>query len=688
MTDPLRSRRNDFARRGLLRARDEALRCLEVETARRPEHAERIGVWRAELARLDGRLGAAQARVAFVGAVKSGKSTLVNALIGEDILPRGSGILTAQVTEMRTGPRLRAVARWKSREEINEAFSCHMEALGRPGIWDMNEQTHRDAARGVLAQARGPHAEPLRALLGGWDNARPRLAQAPRCEQTGDRATLARWAGRDDAALYLAGLRVEVPAPDLPAGLVLLDCQGADAWNAAHGRNLEEAILSAHALVYVISTRVGLREADFRFLEALRAYGMLELTRFVLNADLGDARDPDGLGWVVATATRQLRELGVDEGVHVFSALQALLERRLLVDPDSVAPGERGLPAAWEEAIPGPAAESREAFHAFRDRLWSDARFEQEHLLLQRARADLRRTLVEAALTLGAAALGRAAWSADTLEALSTRAHSRMQAFAQAGKAKIRQAVARGFSARGAPHRAAWETRVGSIHVDPVSAWEQAGADPVAAAAILRGRLEDGARTVLAATEPLRINAVRNLALEARGELARQGEEVAGSLAAALAEAGAVFRPPPDRRALSREITATRKVPLFRSRGPGEPRGPDASEARCGGMRGLLARTGRAVGRRLRGRAGSLAAAEAAAQRALLMLRLSRAWEGYVEEILDQCLLPHVDDAAAQVYQRIASWALAQTGTQGGGIASALTQLDDATPYDLEGEAP
>jgi len=209
----------------------------------------------------------------------------------------------------------------------------------------------------------------------------------------------------------------------------------------------------------------------------------------------------------------------------------------------------------------------------------------------------------------------------------------------------------------------------------------------VAAAAILQGRLEEGAGTVLAATEPLRINAVRNLALEARGELARQGEDVAGGLAAALAEAGVAFRPPPDRRALSREITATRKIPLFRSRGPGTRQVEDAPEAGFGRMRALLEQTGRAMARRLRGRGVPLAAAEAAAQRSLLLRRLSRAWEAYLEEILDGCLLPHVDDAAAQVYNHIASWALAQTATPGESIASALTQLDGGTPsHDAEFE--
>lgn len=685
MTDPLRSRRDEYTRQGLQRALDEADRCFAAEALRRPERAERIEVWQAELARLPARLAEGEARVAFVGAVKSGKSTLVNSLLGEDVLPRGSGILTAQVTEVRTGPRFGVTAGWKSRNEVNRSFSAHLSALGMPGQWDLAVPDHREAARRALPGIRSPHTEPLRALLAGWSEVGARLGEEPRSEETADPSALSRWAGRDEAALYLARLRVEVPVPDLPQGLVLLDCQGADAWNAAHGGDLEEAVLSAHALVYVVSTRVGLREADFRFLEALRGYGVLGLTRFAVNADLGEVRDPLHLRRVVETVSRQLHELGAGS-VWTFSALQALLERRTLLEPEAVAPGERALLAAWEDANPGLAAESREAFDAFRGALWSDARTEQERLVLQRARADLRRTLVRAALELGAAGLGRAAWGAETLDSLSSWAQERLSRAAEAEKQAIRRAVEREFLARRAPHRAAWEGRIQSLDPDPAAAWTQARGDAMAAGAILRARLEDGAAEVLARTEPLRINAARNLALNARGELARRGEEVARAVAAALTGAGAPAHALPDRSTLAREITATRRIPLFRRRDPDGERRPQSSRTRD-----LLARSGRYLAEHLRGRGQPLAAAEAAAQKALLLRRLGREWDRYLGELLDGCLLPHVDDAAAQVYNRIASWALSRTAPGGETIAAALARLDSVagTPNQpTEGNPP
>jgi len=50
-------------------------------------------------------LGDAAIRVAVVGAIKSGKSTFVNALFGGDYLKRGAGVVTSIVTRIRPGDR-------------------------------------------------------------------------------------------------------------------------------------------------------------------------------------------------------------------------------------------------------------------------------------------------------------------------------------------------------------------------------------------------------------------------------------------------------------------------------------------------------------------------------------------------------------------------------------------------------
>src|SRR6056297_2643401 len=58
-------------------------------------------------------------RVAVVGAIKSGKSTLINAMLAGDYLKRGAGVVTSMVTRLRCGPRLKARLYFKSWDEVN-----------------------------------------------------------------------------------------------------------------------------------------------------------------------------------------------------------------------------------------------------------------------------------------------------------------------------------------------------------------------------------------------------------------------------------------------------------------------------------------------------------------------------------------------------------------------------------------
>ncbi|GAB4259551.1 MAG: hypothetical protein Kow0092_07840 [Deferrisomatales bacterium] len=676
MGDPLRTRRDAFARWDLLRAAEQADRCLARHAGDRPELAPRVAAWRRTLQHLPQAARETEVRFAVVGAVKSGKSTLVNALLGEDVLPRGSGILTAQVTEVRGGPRPRVELLWKSRPEVDREFAALLTALGCPGHWEAGDDAHRQRAREVLEGRRAaptPEGLHLESILRGLPRIWPLLGVEPRRDLRPGLGELAGFAARDEVAVFLRRLAVEVPIADLPEGLILLDCQGADAWHGAHSRDVDEALARAHGVLYVISSRVGLREADFRLLEALRGYGLLELTRFVLNRDLSGG---EALDRVEDAVRDRLGRMGWAGPLWSFSALQALLERRLLIDPDAVPPAERRLAETWDDGT-GDAQASRERFAAFREALWTEAARDREGWVLRRGRAELRRVLVEAAREIRAGSLERAARESDQADRILAWAEARMRAAAQQGRARVEQQVETLFAARRSPQRRLWERAVAGIDPDPASAWSEAGGDPAAAAAVIGERLRRRAAALLSESEPVRVNAVRNLALEVRGELARRGEALALEAERRLQGAGLEGPPPPDRARLSREITVTRPIPLFRSCLAEHRAGGDTPAGRVA-QRGMhaLGALGARLTRHLRGAEG-LVRAQARAQGRLLLHRLRREWDGYRQTLVAGCLGPHVDEAAAQVYGCLASWVLLRrAGASPEGVEGVLASLE------------
>ncbi|MGA6926438.1 MAG: dynamin family protein, partial [Desulfosarcina sp.] len=80
---------------------------------------EGLSQWKIACRTLSEQISKNTMRVAVVGAIKSGKSTLVNTLFGGDHLKRGAGVVTSIVTRVRTGSRLKAVLYLKNWDEVN-----------------------------------------------------------------------------------------------------------------------------------------------------------------------------------------------------------------------------------------------------------------------------------------------------------------------------------------------------------------------------------------------------------------------------------------------------------------------------------------------------------------------------------------------------------------------------------------
>lgn len=279
-------------------------------------------------------------RIAVAGTVKSGKSTLVNALIGHDVLKRGAGIVTSLVTRVRPGPAWVARMRLKGWVEVNREATDAALFLGagddgRPV--DLRAARDRERLSRALAELGDEvlgeggffdkNVALLRAYVDGQARVADLLADEPRTVEFGpdvfDRHR--DFAGHDALAAYVDDLVLEIPGLPFPPGCELADCQGYDSPNPRHMELVQQYLLGAHLVVYVVSSRVGLREADLRFLRDIKALGLVDATRFVLNADLAEHGSPEDLAGLRDRVASEIRNLAGDVPIHTFSALQALL---------------------------------------------------------------------------------------------------------------------------------------------------------------------------------------------------------------------------------------------------------------------------------------------------------------------------------------------------------------------------
>ncbi len=283
-------------------------------------------------------------RVAVVGAIKSGKSTFVNSLFKADYLNRGAGVVTSIVTRIRRGPYLKANLHFKSWDDVNEEISQAL-TLFPAHAWESEEaqfDIRREDDRHALTKAlqniqsnqllvngiRNTNGVLIDCYLKGYDLVKDIItsedtAKVFEDDLFGEQKT---FVGSDHLAVYLRDVLLEIRDGDMGDDVEIADCQGSDSPNPRHLSMIQDYLLKTHLLVYVISSRTGMRQADMRFLSIIRKMGILENILFVLNSDFSEHETLEGLMALVARTREELAVISPDVDIYVFSSLYNLFK--------------------------------------------------------------------------------------------------------------------------------------------------------------------------------------------------------------------------------------------------------------------------------------------------------------------------------------------------------------------------
>jgi GTPase SAR1 family protein len=302
-----------------------------------------FGDWEATCEALPAQLTEGIIRVAVVGPIKSGKSTFLNSLLGGDYLKRGAGVVTSIVTRVRSGDRLKAMLYFKSWNDVNadmeQALVLFPTAIrhAETGGFDIRQSAARTELRLALEaltsdqcisdDARNRNMVLLSCYLNGYDTA-ARFLEDPRGTLQYDHTRfIQHWdfAGNEVLAVYLKDILLSVNSGRIGSHIEIADCQGSDSSNPLHLAMIQEYLRLAHLLVYVISSRTGLRRADIKFLSMIKKMGILDNVLFVLNCDLDEHRSHEELVGLIERVSKELALIKPQPAVFTFSALYNLL---------------------------------------------------------------------------------------------------------------------------------------------------------------------------------------------------------------------------------------------------------------------------------------------------------------------------------------------------------------------------
>lgn len=321
-----------------------------------------LSEWKKSLAGIETQVAEDMIRVAVVGAIKSGKSTIVNALFQGDYTKRGAGVVTSIVTRIRNGPALKACLQFKSWDEINAELEQALVLFPSMGVnsgkkpFDIRRLRDRQVLEEGLASLAGDqlitndtrnvNSVLLFSYSKGYERVKEIVQPESACREFdalrfGDHRE---FVGNDSLAVYLRDIRLEIAGDTFDSGLEIADCQGSDSPNPLHLSMIQDYLALTHLLIYVISSRTGVRQADIRFLSMIKKMGIIDNTLFVVNADFNEHDTPQDLQILVKKVTEELGFIIDAPRVYTFSGLYNLFRQTL----DTLGPKDRARFTQWE----------------------------------------------------------------------------------------------------------------------------------------------------------------------------------------------------------------------------------------------------------------------------------------------------------------------------------------------------
>ena len=282
--------------------------------------------------------------VTCIGPVKSGKSTLVNTLAGADLLPTGAGITTSFPTTLSADNKFSAEIKLQPENIVNEMFARAANLLLNDGLKNPAPSLFVTDERLQIEKLLNSYQTSGNLTRHGIFNESYRLLKnmttgAQEMSQYYHNSELKlkiedpldpvyRSFIRNEAfSPFLSEIHLKAPLKLLPPYLSLRDLPGLDTPNPSHQSIIIQQLSESPALIYVISSRIGLRQADYQLLEHLHNLGLHERLLFVINIDLDVHDDAHELNLMIRRCSDELDELGFTQPKYAFSALALFWSR-------------------------------------------------------------------------------------------------------------------------------------------------------------------------------------------------------------------------------------------------------------------------------------------------------------------------------------------------------------------------
>jgi len=298
-----------------------------------------FAVWEKTSANINKQLTEEIIRVAVVGPIKSGKSTFINSIFKGEYLKRGAGVVTSIVTRVRSGNKLMAKLLFKSWDEINAEMDQAL-ALFPSLDWrtendkfDIRKKKERTDLQKALTSlgpehliakgARNVNSVLLSSYLEGFEKIKDIISIEVNERQYENNFFMDHWNFVSDGTMsvYLKDVHLEIDSGSIESNIEIADCQGSDSPNPLHLVMIQDYLLLTNLIIYVISSRTGLREADIKFLSLIKKMGIMDNILFIINCDFSEHDSLYDLNKLILKVKDELMMITPSPEIYSLSAL-------------------------------------------------------------------------------------------------------------------------------------------------------------------------------------------------------------------------------------------------------------------------------------------------------------------------------------------------------------------------------
>lgn len=323
---------------------------------------QRLERWEKTCETIESQIAEEILRVAVVGPIKSGKSTFVNSLFHGDYLKRGAGVVTSIVTRIRKGKELKATLQFKAWEDVNADIEQALVMLPHPHepspneAFDIRKKKDRSllsetlyslpAEMKITKSTRNVNSVLLSSYFNGFDRIKAiEFPESMVVEYRDEKFPEHRFFTGDEVlAVYLKDIELTIQSDSRLEDIEIADCQGSDSPNPLHIAMIQDYLMGAHMLIYVISSRTGLRQADIRFLSMIKKMGIMDNILFVINCDFSEHENLENLEQLIRKVEEELSLLKQTPRIFAFSSLFNLFLR----DPRTLTEKDRKRFEQWQ----------------------------------------------------------------------------------------------------------------------------------------------------------------------------------------------------------------------------------------------------------------------------------------------------------------------------------------------------